>query len=181
MVGFCVSCILGSKEYPGVVPRVQPMSSHLVTRAHVKFVFLLLCDWSGAFLFFYTGQALVTRFAVYHTLAGWLLTIIYITSSLISMMMIWWWKKGDLYERDACEQSYCCSMPRRLTILRAGSWQEFWFDDNFFGIIFGQVLAKIWHEGGSCTVAIPPFLELGRCCFLDGRPGFAQKKCRLLF
>jgi hypothetical protein len=46
------------------------MSFHLVTRAHsMKFVSALLRDWSGAFSFLYTGQALDTRFTIYSTLA----------------------------------------------------------------------------------------------------------------
>ncbi len=38
MLGFCVSCNLGSDEYSGVVPGVQPMPSHLVTWAYIKWV-----------------------------------------------------------------------------------------------------------------------------------------------
>jgi hypothetical protein len=45
------------------------MSSHLVTRAYMKFVSAFSRDWCGAFSFLYTGQALDTRFAVYCTLA----------------------------------------------------------------------------------------------------------------
>jgi hypothetical protein len=47
MLGFCVLCILGSNEYPGVVPGVQPMSSHLVTIANNTFVSVLLHDLDG--------------------------------------------------------------------------------------------------------------------------------------
>jgi hypothetical protein len=31
MLGFCILCIFGSDKYSGVVPGVQPMSSHLIT------------------------------------------------------------------------------------------------------------------------------------------------------
>jgi hypothetical protein len=48
MLGFCVLCILGSEEYPGVVPGVQPMSSHLVTLANSTFVSVLLHDLNRA-------------------------------------------------------------------------------------------------------------------------------------
>ncbi len=48
MLGFCILCILGSNEYPGVVPGVQPMSSHLVKLANSSFVSVLLHDSDGA-------------------------------------------------------------------------------------------------------------------------------------
>jgi hypothetical protein len=43
-LGFCISCVLGSSKYSGVVPGVQPMSFHLVMRTYIKIVFMLSRD-----------------------------------------------------------------------------------------------------------------------------------------
>jgi hypothetical protein len=42
-------------------------------------------------------------------------------------------------------------------------WQVFWFTDKLYSMIFGQVMAKIRHEGGSRTFAFGPFLEVVQC------------------
>jgi hypothetical protein len=48
MLGFCISCVQRSNKYSGVVPGVQPMSSHLVMLANSRFVSVLLHDSNGA-------------------------------------------------------------------------------------------------------------------------------------
>ena len=45
-------------------------------------------------------------------------------------------------------------------LLHVGSWRVFWSDDNFSSMIFGQVMAKIRHGGGSRTVAIRSLSEV---------------------
>ncbi len=48
MLDFIVLCVRSIDEYSGVVPGVQPMSSHLVTLANSRFVSVLLHDLNGA-------------------------------------------------------------------------------------------------------------------------------------
>jgi hypothetical protein len=43
--------------------------------------------------------------------------------------------------------------------------RSIWFDEKFCRTIFGQVLAKIHHEGGSCMVAFV-------LAIFQGRPGY---------
>ena len=73
-------------------------------------------------------------------------------------------KKHALSSRDARERSIRCAEPRRSSILGVGSWRPFWFDHIFRSMIFGQVMAKIRHGGGSRMVAFWPFTEVVRCC-----------------
>jgi hypothetical protein len=68
MLGFCISCVLGSDEYSGVVPGVQPMSSHLVTLANSTFVSVLLHDLNGAVVSSHMQSVIVSR-SLPHTLA----------------------------------------------------------------------------------------------------------------
>ena len=57
-----------------------------------------------------------------------------------------------------------CTASRRSSILGAGSWRPFWFDHIIFlSMIFGRVMAKIRHGGGSRTVEFQPFSEIVRC------------------
>jgi len=72
-------------------------------------------------------------------------------------------KKHDMSGRDARERSNRCAAPQHSSILGAGSWRPFWFDQFFRGMIFGQVMAKIRHGEGSRTVVFPPFWEVVRC------------------
>ena len=74
-------------------------------------------------------------------------------------------KKHALSSRDARERSIRCAEPRRSSILGVGSWRPFWFDHIFRSMIFGQVIAKIRHGGGSRMVAFWPFTEVVRCWF----------------
>ena len=87
-------------------------------------------------------------------------------------------KKHALSSRDARERSIrCCAEPRRLSILGVGSWRPFWFDHIFRSMIFGQVMAKIRHGGGSRMVAFWPFTEVVRsCCFFRWWWVFAWEK-----
>ena len=75
------------------------------------------------------------------------------------------WFIHDLSSRDARERSNRWADPHRSSILGAGSWRPFWFDHIFRSMIFGLVMAKIRHGGGSRTVAFRPFSEVVRCCF----------------
>jgi hypothetical protein len=72
-------------------------------------------------------------------------------------------QKHDLSGGDARERSNRCALPRRSSVLGAGSWRPFWFDHIFCSMIFGRVMANIRHGGGSCTVAFRPFSEVVRC------------------
>ena len=74
-------------------------------------------------------------------------------------------KKHDMSVRDARERSIRCAEPRRSSILGVGSWRPFWFDHIFRSMIFGQVIAKIRHGGGSRMVAFWPLTEVVQCCF----------------
>ena len=71
-------------------------------------------------------------------------------------------KKHDLSGRDAHERSNRCAAPRRSSILGAGSWRPFLFDHIFRSMIFGQVMAKIRHGGGTRTV-VAVWAILGGC------------------
>jgi len=81
--------------------------------------------------------------------------------------------------RDARERSMRCAEPHRSSILGVGSWRPFWFDYIFRSMIFGQVIAKIRHGGGSRMIAFWPFTEVVRCWFLGG--GCLRRKKSLLF
>ena len=72
-------------------------------------------------------------------------------------------KKHDMSRRDTRERSNRCATPRRSSISGAWSWRSFWFDQFFRSMIFGQVMAKIRHGGGSRTVVFRPFWEVVRC------------------
>ncbi len=83
-----------------------------------------------------------------------------IISPSISMMTMSEGNLHDLSSRDARERSNRCALPRRSSVLGAGSWRPFWFDHIFCSMIFGQVMAKIRHGGGSRRVAFRPFRRL---------------------
>ena len=72
--------------------------------------------------------------------------------------------------RDARERSIRCAEPHCSSILGVGSWRPFWFDHIFRSMIFGQVIAKIRHGGGSRMVAFWPLQRRlsGVVVFLDG-------------
>ena len=72
-------------------------------------------------------------------------------------------QKHDLSGGDARERSNRCALPRRLSVLGAGSWHPLWFNHIFCSMIFHRVMANIRHGGGSRTVAFRPFLEVVRC------------------
>jgi hypothetical protein len=72
-------------------------------------------------------------------------------------------QKHDLSGGDAHVQSDRCALPRRSSVLGAGSWRPFWFDHIFCSMIFGRVMANIRHGGGSRTVAFRPFSEVVQC------------------
>jgi hypothetical protein len=76
------------------------------------------------------------------------------------MMMMSEGNKHDLSSRDARKRSNRCALPRRSSVLGAGSWRPFWFDHIFYSMIFGQVMATIRHGGGSRRVAFWPFRRL---------------------
>ena len=99
---------------------------------------------------------------------GGLLGSFSIISPSISMIMMMMSEgnKHDLSSRDARERSNRCALPRRSSVLGAGSWRPFWFDHIFRSMIFGQVMAKNRHGGGSRRVAFRPFRRLsGVVCF----------------
>ena len=77
-------------------------------------------------------------------------------------------KKHDMSRRDTRERSNRCATPRRSSISGAWSWRSFWFDQFFRSMIFGQVMAKIRHGGGSRTVAFRLFSEVVRCGVFGG-------------
>jgi len=111
----------------------------------------------------------------------WLLSITSIISPSISMLMMMWWEKNMPCLRDARERSIRCAEPCRSSILGVGSWRPFWFDHIFHSMIFGQVVAKIRHGGGSRMVAFWPFTEVVRCCFFFRWWVFAQEKKLVIF
>ena len=76
-------------------------------------------------------------------------------------------QKHDLSGGDARERSNSCALPRRSSVLGAGSWRPFRFDHIFCSMIFGRVMANI-HGGGSRTVAFRPFSEVVRCGVFGG-------------
>ena len=94
---------------------------------------------------------------------GGLLGSFSIISPSISMMTMSEGNIHDLSSRDARERSNRCAAPRRSSISGAGSWRPFWFDQYFRSMIFGQVMAKIRHGGGSRTVVLWPFWEVVQC------------------
>jgi hypothetical protein len=57
-----------SNEYSGVVPRVHPMSFHLVTLANSRFVSVLLHDLNGAIASSHMQSVLDSR-SLPHTIA----------------------------------------------------------------------------------------------------------------
>ena len=51
-------------------------------------------------------------------------------------------------------------LPHSASILGGGSWCPFWFNHIFCSMIFGQVMDKIRHGGGSFMVVFQPFWEV---------------------
>jgi hypothetical protein len=96
------------------------------------------------------------------TKCGGLLGRFSIISPSISMMMMSEGNRHDLSSRDTREQSNRCTEQRRSSILGAGSWRPFWFDHIFRSMIFGQVMAKVRHGGGSRIVGLH-FGHFGGC------------------
>jgi hypothetical protein len=75
-------------------------------------------------------------------------------------------QKHDLSGGDAREQSNRCALPRRSSVLGAGSWRPFRFDHIFCSMIFGRVMANIRHGGGSRNEHFGHFRRLSGVVFV---------------